>query len=212
MKLINKTLLAAAIALGMATLGTQANTVNGSLWEQVDSHIDTDGSFANVAIMQGIRAADVTFTVNSPISLNSYGANGYLIGGFLASGGATITSDPGGAANRTLNNTLFYFTGLVSVYNGQTFSVWHDDGLQLKIGGVMIVDVPGPTSPIETSYSWTGADGTYEFELAYAENCGAPGVLKVDLPLRSVPDGGSTLVLLGGVLGLLGIAGRRFHK
>jgi hypothetical protein len=207
------TLLASA---GLASVtAVQGALVTGSIWENVNTvapTIDLNGTLANAATLIGGRAADVTFNVNSPITFSSI-VGGYTIGGFLGSGGAIIT---GGAdatpAGNTLNNTFFYFTGQVTVQNGQSFNVTHDDGLQLQIGNTLVVDVPGPTAPITTPYTWTGASGTYNFELAYAENSGAPGVLDIQLPLAAVPEPGT--VAAGAMLLLpLGLSAvRRFRN
>jgi hypothetical protein len=215
MKLITKNLLAAATVASLVTLGAQANPITGSIWENFPSVTGNEnGSLANAAIMMGNRAADITFSVNSPLTFDSRTAgNGYTIGGFLATGGASgITYGGGTASGDSLDNTLFYFAGVVSMVSGQTFTVTHDDGLQLMIGGVLVVDVPGPTAPDITTYTWTGATGNYDFELAYAEVDGPPGVLETSLPFQSAPDGGSTMALLGGALTMMGVVGRRFRK
>ena len=204
---MKKMLSAAIVALSVASVTARANVVTGKIWENAVADVGTDGSLANAVTLAGVRAADVTFSVNSPLAFDSRGPGGaaafYTVGSFLGTGGATITGGLSEAGN-TLDNTFFYLTGNVTMVNGQSFNVNHDDGLQLKIGGVLVVDVPGPTAPANTPYTWTGLSGTYSFELAYAENSGAPGVLKTDLPLSAVPDGGSTSLLLG--VGMLGLA------
>jgi hypothetical protein len=40
------------------------------------------------------------------------------------------------AAN--LNNTVFEFTGNVTVTSGELFQAGHDDGLQLEIDGILL--------------------------------------------------------------------------
>jgi len=177
----------------LASLPTQANLITGSIWE------NSGGANGSLSVAQGLlgnRSADVTFLVNSPIDFdNRTRGDGYTIGGFLASGGAVITGGAdGGAAGHTVDNTIFYFTGQVTVQHGQTFNVTHDDGLQLMIGSTLVVDVPGPTGPSVTTYTWTGASGTYNFELAYAEVSGPPAVLAVDLPLESAVPEPSTYI------------------
>jgi hypothetical protein len=46
--------------------------------------------------------------------------------------------------------TLLQFTGFVTVTNGQQFTVTHDDGLTLIIGGVDLGFNPGPTAPTQS--------------------------------------------------------------
>ncbi len=131
--------------LGMFTvipLAAHADTITGSIWENQPSAA-ADATPANVPG----TTPDVTFSVNSPMDFDSRtAANGYTIGGFLATGGATILTGAGEAGN-TMNNTIFDFKGMVTVTNGQTFTVTHDDGLTLTINGNSVIDVPGPTAP-----------------------------------------------------------------
>jgi hypothetical protein len=214
MKLIRIHLFAAIALASLVSVRVQANTINGEIWENFTTTTGNEnGSLANVTTMQGTRSADVTFSITDPINMAAgyiYPAP-YTIGGFLGSGGASILTG-GSHAGDDLNNTLFYFTGTVSMVNGQTYHVGHDDGLQLMVGTDLLVDVPGPTAYDLTDYTWTGASGNYSFELAYAEVEGAPAVLALDLPLQSVPDSGSTMAMLGGVLTLMGMGARRFRK
>jgi hypothetical protein len=156
-------------------------------------------------------AANATFSVpNGPIAFTS--APGYSLGQFLLSspGAAILTGSPSDLA-RLLDvsgsGTILEFTGLVSMVSGQTFTVNHDDGLQLMIGGILVLNAPGPTSPTTTTVTYTGPTGTFAFDLVYGECCGAPAVLATNLPLRgNVPEPG-TLALLG-----LGIAGLGWSK
>ena len=113
-------------------------------------------------------------------------ANVYTLGDFLASGGATnVTVNTQGALAANLDNTVFEFTGTVTVTQGQSFNVAHDDGLQLKIGNTLVINAPGPTSPRTDTVTYNGLSGTFPFDLVYGECCGAPAVLGVSLPLES---------------------------
>ena len=102
----------------------------------------------------------------------------------------------------------------MTVTTGQTFTVTHDDGLTLIIGGVDLGFNPGPTAPVTTTATYTGPSGNLPFQLIYGECCGGPAVLQVDLPFSNttVPEPGS-IVLLGTVL-LAGIGAlrRKSHK
>ncbi len=109
--------------------------------------------------------------------------------------------------------TILRFTGFVSVFNGETFTVTHDDGLTLIINGVDLGFNPGPTAPTTATETYTGATGNFPFTLVYAECCGGPAVLQVELPFsNTVPDGGTTLALMGGAMAMLGTVARRFRK
>jgi hypothetical protein len=148
---------------------------------------------------------DVTFSVPSPnpactgvfagdtLCFNSGAAtNGYTLGGFLATGGATILTGSQAALNSSLDpdgtnatGTVFEFTGTVTVTNGQSFQAGHDDGLQLQIGNNLVINAPGPTSFSTTMNTYTGPTGTFPFDLVYGETGGPPAVLGVSLPLVS---------------------------
>ena len=111
--------------------------------------------------------------------------------------------------NATFNNSFIRFTGQTFLHAGaNSFVVPHDDGLTLNINGIgLVVNEPGPTSPVDTPFTVTApADGLYDFTLQYGECCGAPAVLGFQIngvPVGTVPEVGSTLMLLG--LALVGL-------
>ncbi len=182
----------------------QANTISGSLW-----HVPEPTSLAATVANVPATAPDVTFDVNSPF--NFFGTS-VTVGTWLGNGSAfNISENTAGTLASLMDDgtqgTLLDFKGFVSVLNGQTFTVTHDDGLTLIIGGTDLGFDPGPTAPTVSTATYTGPSGTFPFELVYGECCGGPAVLQVDLPLSNtpVPEGGSTLALLG--LGLIGLVG-----
>jgi hypothetical protein len=86
-----------------------------------------------------------------------------------------VENTPGTLASLMDNGTqgtLLNFTGSVTVTNGQMFTVTHDDGLTLIIGGTNLGFNPGPTAPIISTATYTGPSGTFPFQLVYAECCG----------------------------------------
>ncbi len=175
-----------------STSTTQAGTVTGSAYLN-------NAAASNAVIGFSHGAPDVTFSVPSPnpacagatfagdtLCFNSSAAsNGYTLGGFLASGGATMVTGSAAALAANLNNTVFEFTGNVTVTTGEMFQAGHDDGLQLKIGSDLVINEPGETAFTTTPYTYTGPSGTFAFDLVYGECCGAPAVLGVSLPLES---------------------------
>jgi len=202
------------IVLSVLTLGlvgsTQAaNVATGSLWH-VPEAISQNATPANVPG----TTPDVTFSVNSPFNFSGSDAT---VGTWLGSSSAfnIVENTPGTLASQMDNNTqgsLLQFLGNVSVVNGQTFTVTHDDGLTLIIGGLDLGFNAGPTAPTVTTVTYTGPTGNFPFQLVYAECCQGPAVLQVDLPFvgTAVPETGSTLLLLGmGACGLIGF-GRRY--
>jgi hypothetical protein len=163
-------------------------------------------------------APNATFSLpNGPISFTSDGA--YTLGEFLASNPGEITltgtvGDLGRLLDISGSGTMLELTGSVSVVNGQTFTVTHDDGLQLMIGGLLVVNVPGPTAPATTTVAYTGPTGNFAFDLVYGECCGAPAVLATSLPLvgtQTVPEP-ATLALLSAALIGFGVARRRLRS
>jgi hypothetical protein len=191
------------VLLAQAT--SQTGTVTGSAYFVPEAEANN----AVIGFAHG-AAANATFTVPSPVnSVCSTGLfpgdtlcfdsrvsaplggfpNAYTLGGFLASGGATNVTGSAGDLGQMLDNgttgTIFEFTGMVTVMTGQTFTVTHDDGLSLQIGGVTVVNEPGPTAPVTETFTYSGPSGNLPFDLVYGECCGAPAVLAISLPLQS---------------------------
>jgi len=191
---------AAVLLTAVSVAGSAyANVATGSIWEN-DSTGAGDATPANVPG----TTPDVTFEVTTPIDFSS--GNLYTIGEFLSSGAATVLTGASELGN-TLDNTIFNFSGNVSVTHGQTFTVGHDDGLTLVIGALTVIDEPSPTSFVTTVETYTGPTGTLPFQLVYGECCGAPADLSISLPLNGATPEPSTWIMLMLGFGGLGFAG-----
>jgi outer membrane lipoprotein SlyB len=172
MKTTLKATLAAAVIAAVSVLQAPAANavVTGS------AYFVPEANAQNAVIgSPALTAANLvaTFSVpNGPINFDS-AVGGYTLGGFLASSPGEITLT-GTAANLAapldvggVRGTMIEIKGLVSVVNGQTFTVTHDDGLQLQIGALLVVNTPGPSSPTVTTVTYTGPTGTFAFDLVY---------------------------------------------
>jgi len=177
-----------ALVLGAASIANAQ--ITGSLWE------NTGGAHADVTPS---GSPNVTFSVpNGALDFDSRNAgNGYTIGGWLATGGASITTGSGEAPN-TMDNVIVTMSGFVSVTTGEQFTVTQDDGLVLTIGGVNVLNNPGAHAPTQFTGTYTGAAGNQPFTLEYAEIDGAPAVLQINLPFTPVPE--PTTMVAGALL------------
>lgn len=190
----------------------QATPINGSLWA-VNEAAAKNAIPANVPL----TAPDVTFDVNAPIDFNPLHIGPQTVNEWLLSGSAFNIIGSLNALNRRMEEpgimgTIVQFLGVVTVTTGQMFTVTHDDGLTLLIGATDLGFAPGPTGPITSTAIYTGPSGTFQFELVFADCCGPPAVLQLNLPLQpqEVPEP-TTLALLGSGLALAGLR-RRFQR
>ena len=207
MKLNTRILLAIpCLAAFLAVTGAaHASTFTGSVWEGATSF--PSSLPANTA---GLGTPSATFEING-INFNSNnGAGDYTIGGFLTSGGNTVSnpsSSFAGISGDSLNNTIFEFTGYTDLVAGQTYTVTHDDGAILYIDGVAVINAGAPTSQ-EVSSFVAANTGTFSVDLLYAEVNGAPGVLTSSL-VAATPEPSSFILLGSGLIGVAGLVRRR---
>jgi hypothetical protein len=216
-------------ALSICALGAISGTasavpfINGSLWEVTNAQ----ASNATPAQVAALGNADVTFQA-SGVAFSSYGnlantGNGsldYTIGSFLNSLGVassvtvTATGTGHGVAlgdqiDKGGGGILIDLKGTASFTNGQVFDIAHDDGVTLVVNGATVLSAAGPTSPVHTLVTYTGATGNFNFDFVYGECCGPPAVFETTLvPGTPVPEP-ATLAILGGALAGFGMLRRR---
>ena len=197
----------AATALALLSIGSaHAAVATGKLW-----HVPEATTFNAVPANVPLVAPDVVFDVNTPFNFSGTSVS---VGNWLASSAAfNIVENTAGTLASLMDNgvvgTFLEFTGSVTVTNGQQFTVTHDDGLTLIIGGINLAFNPGPTAPITSLATYTGPSGNFPFQLVYAECCGGPAVLQVNLPFTAAVPEPSTYALMLGGLGLVGCLHRR---
>ena len=204
---------AVAVTLILWLNGTaQATPITGSLWA-VSEAAARNAIPANVPL----TAPDVTFDVNAPLDFNPLHIGPQTVNEWLLSGSAFNINGSMSALNRRIEEpgsmgTIVQFLGLVNVTTGQMFTVTHDDGLTLIIGATNLGFDPGPSGPTTSTAIYAGPSGTFPFQLVYADCCGSPAVLQLNLPLQSQPvPEPTTLALLGSGLVLAGLR-RRFQR
>lgn len=136
--------------------------------------------------------ADVVFTTqaNSLHFDNTQSATGTIqdwLGSSLSPINVLINSIPG----ELMDSTIWLFEGFLTatgtLANPQTFTIDHDDGVTLLVNGEMVINHPGPSvgppNPLfVSSGTYTGGSGVVPFQLVYAECCGSPARLNVNLP------------------------------
>ncbi|MEZ5354231.1 MAG: PEP-CTERM sorting domain-containing protein [Bryobacteraceae bacterium] len=185
-----------------------AAPITGSLWAVPDA-VAANAIFSSIPA----TAPDVTFQVNSPLNFTDPAT----VEAFLLSGGAFGITGSAAALSRPVSDgvtgTLILFTGMVTVTNGQQFTVTHDDGLTLTIGGLDVINIPGAHNPTLTTMTYSGPSGTLPFSLVYGECCSGEAVLQTSLNLQPAAPGGvpepGTALLTGAAFAAIGLLRRR---
>ncbi len=144
----------------------------------------------------------------------------FTVGNFLNSFGAAsnIVYMNGGSANSSLVDVLFEFTGTAFFTQNQNFTVQHDDGVNLYVGGTLVLGAPTPTAPVVTPFTYSGPTGNQAFDFIYAN--GPPTqadftttlVTSQTLTGGAVPEPTSIVLMLTGSGALLSIRRRIFSS
>jgi hypothetical protein len=199
-----------ALAVMAMAPAARADLLSGSAW------LNVNGWFAAKPLPGGTPTA--TFTTNS-VNFNT--PSPFTLGALLTAIGANVITDTNSSGILSTGNcvnsgscpgALLDFTGNANLVNGTIYNITHDDGVSLYLDGSAVA-VPGftatPVSQTTEHFTFGGTTGVHSFELVYTEVNGAPAVLSTDL--QFVPDGGMTLMLLGGALVGLETLRRKFR-
>jgi hypothetical protein len=170
-------------AAGLLCTVTNAATINGIFWSVPDSTADNVPTLGNTP---GPGATEWGTFNASALEFSGDAAGNYNLGGFLNSFGAAsnIVYLNGASASTSLTDVLFEFTGTALFTNGQTFTVLHDDGVNMYVDGSLVLGVPGITPPATSTYTYMGPSGNESFDFIYAN--GPPTQADFQTTLASV--------------------------
>ena len=183
MKLSLKLLLALVVfTIALATMASASSDPFASIYSSFNL---SGGGAPYSGFVGGFNSPDIMFATNTGYNWHPFG---------LSEFGADITS------------------GLYVASSGTyTFTLNSDDGSQLFIDGVLVVDNGAPHSPNIASNSVVLSGGVHSLEVQFFECCGGPSGVDLALPAgTSYTPEPSTLAMLG--TAVLGIAGTLRRK
>lgn len=175
----------------------RADYINGTVWSVPAS---TAASAPTLGNTPGAGATELaTFTANG-INFSGDASGAYNLGGFLTSGGvaSNIAYVNGATPSTNLDDTLWEFTGVTTFTTGETFTVVHDDGVNMYVNGAAVLSDPGPTAPVASMFTYSGLSGVYSFDFIYVECCGGAADFQTTLvpAAPSAPEPSTTALML----------------
>ncbi|HWD90879.1 MAG TPA: VPDSG-CTERM sorting domain-containing protein [Verrucomicrobiae bacterium] len=234
MKQILKTTMAAAAAMALAASANAAAFNQGLTITDSNGHTVTLSSTSG-AITQNGAVGDWTFLIATGTANPPFGANSATFptldidisnAQYLGAGGAGSTLTVtffGTGYGPTSGHAISQVTGGANTAGGTvTFSTYYSS---LNAGATTtLISASGPIAPNGLgNYNYVGngaitAPGLYSETAVFtltgttASGARAGAYLSLDGSLTTVPDGGTTLVLLGSALSSLALLRKRFAK
>ena len=212
-------LLATAVALSVAAFGGAAHaTYTFDVWTGSSAGNVDAKKTADFPAPTGLPSA--TFSYTGPINFDDpagpgspnlfstfFGSNVAGISGFSSPRG-TYANEAAflGASMSSEGDAIDTFLSISGgSYSGPAFagSIDHDDGGQIFLDGSTTTALCGdPAEESEHSESCAFPSGHHTFEILYAEDNGAPSILKASVPPPSVPEPAAIALLGAGLVGL----------
>ena len=201
-----------------ATLGTPNTAIIGTVATVTGIAALTDLNFTTVG-NSGTLGAFLNHGV-PPDTVTPDATNGGWLNNF-ASGAGPGGGPNGNCYNRVLTDggghncysTEIEFTGTVTLVQGTTYTFSHDDGVgvSLGIGGltnVLPANSVDPTTDVNSSFTWNGATGVQNVNVAFMGTNGNPEVLQVTSKAGTVvPEPSVVSMLFAMLVGVAGFAG-----
>jgi VPDSG-CTERM motif len=183
-------------------------SVKGTVWHVAGNMVPAPTADPVGTLLGNFEASQINFWTpgnqgaNHPLSL------------FLSNGGATaitvsdtdlakplsncLTGNNSCPSGLTPYSTIIRLDGIATFVAGTTYTLQHDDGAVMIVDGKIVIDSPAPTGSIPTAWKTSSSEaGWHPFTIYYSGTNGDPEVLRLT---GAVPDGGVTLMLLGGAL------------
>jgi hypothetical protein len=212
-----------AVAVCLAATGYAGTTIQGSVWAGATAFPN------NLSTTPPAGIPTATFSITNPggnvfdfysgtdDDLTSFftnnGTNGNVVTYLTGADQNNVTQGCTVGAGNTcgINNDVMEFTGQTYMTNGETYSVTKDDAAYLLINGISVLqaDSVSDTAAEADSFTWTGATGTYNFDLLYQEVNGAPAVLDADI--TETPEPNSFVLMGAGLLVAAFVVRSRAH-